>query len=64
MNAEIDELPGIFDVLLGDIQLLRQLRAKTHDPQTWPSWAAWAAAAAMDFEAPGPKIATAPVISC
>jgi lipopolysaccharide/colanic/teichoic acid biosynthesis glycosyltransferase len=52
-HTRIDELPGIFNVLLGDIPLLGGERAETRDLQNLAKWAAWAATAAVAFEAVG-----------
>ena len=49
--TRIDELPGIFNVLVGDVQLLGSGRAGARDLQILAKWAAWAAAAAMAFKA-------------
>jgi lipopolysaccharide/colanic/teichoic acid biosynthesis glycosyltransferase len=49
--TRIDELPGIFNVLVGDVQLLSSGRAEARDLQNLAKWAAWAAAAAMAFKA-------------
>ena len=51
--TRIDELPGILNVLLGDIRLIGSERADTRDLQNLAKWAAWAAAAAMAFETLG-----------
>jgi lipopolysaccharide/colanic/teichoic acid biosynthesis glycosyltransferase len=51
--TRMDELPGIFNVLLGDIRLLGSERAETRDLQNLAKWAAWAAAAAAAFQALG-----------
>ena len=48
--TRIDELPCIFNLLLGDIQLLGSERAEARDLQNLAKWVAWAAAAAAILE--------------
>ena len=51
--SRIDELPGIFNVLLGDVRLIGNRRAEVRDLRQIAKWAAWAAAAAVAFETLG-----------
>lgn len=51
--SRIDELPGIFNVLLGDVRLIGNERAEARDLRQIAKWAAWAAAAAVAFETLG-----------
>ena len=51
--ARIDDLPGIFNVLLGDIQLVGSERAEALELRIIVKWAAWGAAAAAAFETLG-----------
>lgn len=51
--SRISDLPGIFNVLLGDVRLIGSERGEARDLRHLAKWAAWAAAAAAAFEVLG-----------
>ena len=50
-HTRIEELPMLFNVVLGDIQLIGSERTEGRDLRQLAKWAAWAVAAAVVFQA-------------